>query len=121
MHIIRLRSPWKSACEADVCFQRCDVPDLNEHLGRVVYQRSFNRPTGLANHQRVWLMVHRWDGRLESLRVNGRAFSVRAGEESCRVDITDQLQLHNQIELTLTANAEVSPRLIGPVELGIDS
>lgn len=117
---MRLRSPWQAVYGSTGEAIRCDLPDTATHdCEAVVYRRSFHRPTGMSDEQRVVLTVQQWEGRLESLKVNQRPFDLSLEGSFVRVDITECLETRNRIELVLRAEREVEPRLIGPVELGI--
>ncbi|MGB0595225.1 MAG: hypothetical protein ACPGLY_00830 [Rubripirellula sp.] len=118
---MRLRSPWKIDRNDGLGLQRCDLPDVIAGTSPAEYRRTFNRPTGMVPGQRIWLSVHDWKGVLESLTINGHAAEVGGNRAPCQVDISNCLEDHNLIELRLVAAGDVQPRLIGPVELGIQS
>ncbi len=122
MHVMQLRSPWKIDRNDGSGLLRCELPDFSpSRADQVVYQRSFNRPTGLVPEQCLWLFIQEWMGLLVSLTVNGRAMDIGSTEFSCQVEISRCLELHNVIELRLAAVGDVQPRLVGPVELRIES
>jgi hypothetical protein len=121
MHIIRLRGPWQVEALARFVPQpdgsyRLDHENLpaavrvtmpvdwsstlgSEFLGRVRYRRTFNKPTGLASGERVFLVVEpprssaciTWKGDLVGF--------VHPGEAAGRFDITRLLEDHNQVEI----------------------
>jgi hypothetical protein len=70
-----------------------------DFLGRVRYQRNFQRPTGLDSGERVWLVVEPprssacivWKGDLVGF--------IHPGDPAGRFDITDQLEDHNQLDI----------------------
>jgi hypothetical protein len=122
MHVMQLRSPWKIDRNDGSGLLRCELPDFSpSRADQVVYQRSFNRPTGLVPEQRLWLFIQEWMGLVVSLTVNGCAMDIGSTEFSCQVEISRYLERHNVIELRLAAVGDVQPRLVGPVELRIES
>src|SRR5689334_22515172 len=71
-HLIRLRGPWEyeplerysAASTGDLPPPgRVDFPAAwaaalgSDFFGRVRFRRRFNRPTGLEQHERVWLVA----------------------------------------------------------------
>ena len=87
-HRIRLRRPW-----------HCEPAGEG-----VRWRRPFNRPTGLGPAQRVWLV-------LEGLAVagtaalNGEALGrLDRDRPECRFDVTDRLQVHNELVVELAAS-----------------
>ncbi len=121
MHVMQLRSPWKIDRNDGAGLKRCELPDLSPSTAdQAVYQRSFNRPTGLVPEQRLWLFIQEWMGSLASFTVNGRAMDVSSTGGSYQVEISRCLERHNVIELRLAALGDVQPRLVGPVELRIE-
>ncbi|MEM8667652.1 MAG: hypothetical protein AAGG48_09070 [Planctomycetota bacterium] len=121
MHSMRLRSPWQ-VDRGDGVFQRCELPDSKQSEGpTIAYRRSFNCPTGLESTDKVWLIIHGWEGRIESLSVNGQLLDMEEHESPTRLEISTWLLRSNRIELILAATGEVGSRLTGPVELAIES
>ena len=123
MHSIRLRGPWqlepmerfvrrgdgrydRSADSLPLSARSTMPADWSESfgrafLGRVRYRRIFQRPTGLDNGERVWLVVEppRSHGEIELNR-------KRLGEalwsgEPARFDITGALEDHNRLEIVV--------------------
>jgi len=85
VHRIRLRKPWHC--------QPCGAA--------VVWQRRFNRPTGLGPRDSVFLMVEGL-GLRGSIAINGEQLGGLSGEgEPQRFEVTDKLDLHNTVCLTL--------------------
>ncbi len=148
MHTIRLRKPWSKSGAGVGGRCRVDVPDLDspdldrperaggEHAkpasgsepglaslecgepAEVVYQRKFNRPTGLTDSSRVWLKISGWSGSLAEVQINGQRLT--AGARPWRADVTAAIGLHNQLEIRLAANESGLPRLTGEVTLAIE-
>ena len=75
-------------------------------------------PAGLQASSRVFLRVDGWEGRLESVKMNGVA--VAFAKTDINADVTDQLQPHNQLELKLSGVSGQAARLSGEVSLAID-
>jgi hypothetical protein len=116
MHTIRLRGPWsvepvdryvprpgggyeRLSDELPAAAKMTMPADWGallgaSFLGRVRYQRIFQKPTGLDSGQRVWLVV---DGPRSrgSVELN----SKRLGEAVGRFEITDLLKDHNRLEI----------------------
>lgn len=124
MHVIRLRKPWDRTDAPSAQRRRIDVPepiDADEARSAVstaTYQRRFNRPTGLQPGTRVAMRITDWSGELQSLSLNGRELPV--GPAPLEVDLSDQLQPHNRLELSLSPDSDAAPRLSGEVTLVID-
>lgn len=124
MHSIRLGRPWRKCVLGSDAPMRIDVPEMDaaespqEGL-TFCYRRSFNRPTGLGPSSRVYLRIEGWEGRLESVAVNG---FVMKFPDSARIEteITNLLAPHNEIEFQLTGQSGQAARLSGEVALAID-
>jgi hypothetical protein len=122
MHVIRLRRPWEK-CVGDAAESiRIDVPETaaTETLAAAAYfryRRGFNLPTGLHPASRVYLRIDGWEGRLESVIINGKAIEVT--ERTISADITDLLETHNQIGVCLAGDVGMTVRLSGEVTLAI--
>src|SRR4029079_1244874 len=114
MHTIRLRGPWtveplkrfalqpdRSYKPVDDCWPaaaRMTMPADwaavlgSSFLGRVRYQRNFQKPTGLESGERVWLVVE-GPRSCGSVELNGKRLGdVAVGEPSGRFDITALLE-----------------------------
>jgi beta-galactosidase/beta-glucuronidase len=154
-HIIRLRGPWQYQVIARTMRmpdgssqdESGDLPppgrarmpaDWGETLGadfrgRVSYNRTFNRPTGLEEGQRVDLVVEQVDA-FGAVTLNGQPLGeVRLADAAARFIITSLLQPHNELAIEvelprLTADSAPLPRpgrehfpggLIGEVRLEI--
>jgi hypothetical protein len=70
-----------------------------EFLGRVCYRRTFQKPTGLEEDQRVWLVVEPARSRGTVSLAGELLGSVRFGESPGRYDVTDRLREHNNLEI----------------------
>ncbi|TWT83201.1 hypothetical protein CA13_46640 [Planctomycetes bacterium CA13] len=132
MHTIHLRFPWSKRAKNQTESVKVDVPEVevsktamleteatNPSLCGVIYTRSFNRPTGLKPGVSVLLSIHSWQGKLSQLQLNGAFLSV--GEQPFAVDVTEQLEQHNQIELHLDPIGVIAPNLCGEVCLQIEA
>ena len=121
MHTIRLRGPWhvepvsRFVPQPDGTYRPTsdDLPPAaretmpadwsqtlgGDFLGRVVYRRTFQKPTGLEGGERVFLVVEpprssaciTWKGNLLGF--------VNPGEPAGRFEITRLLEDHNQVEI----------------------
>jgi len=123
MHTIRLRGPWqlepivRFVLQPDGTYRpvRKDLPppakatmpaDWSEplgadFLGRVRYQRVFQKPTGLESGERVWLVIEgpRSRGVVELNRK--RLGDVSHGESFGRFDVSELLEDHNGLEIVV--------------------
>lgn len=84
-HLIRLRDPWQAEpLEA----------------GRTRYRRVFQKPTGLDEPERVWLVI---DGAGPgTVAFNGQPLGeIAPAGRLTFFDITPRLQVRNEIELQL--------------------
>lgn len=90
VHRIRLRQPWQR--------------QVMEHGTR--WQRRFNRPSGLAATQRVWIVVA-GIAAPGTAALNGQVVGTLSGQayRPAAFDVTDKLRPHNQLELLLEATA----------------
>src|SRR5262249_26352166 len=78
-----------------------------EFRGCVRYRRTFQRPTGLEPHERVWLVCEGVDARGE-VQVNGQSLgSVRGYALHSQWDITALLDVRNEILLDVELAADV--------------
>ncbi|TWT73147.1 hypothetical protein [Allorhodopirellula solitaria] len=127
-----------------VAADRVDVPDPQPEesggqptdrarVDRVSYVRQFHRPSGLERHDRVILEIGAVAGRISRLSINNlkiSGFNDQAvddqglpseGQAGLRVDLTDQLVDHNELEIHLVAASDPAgpPRLVGEVNLWI--
>lgn len=123
MHIIRLRGPWELEPVArfvrrpDGTYRPMsdDLPagvqakmpaDWAEafgadFLGRVRYRRTFQKPTGLDERQRVWLVVEA-PRSLGVVELNHRRLGEAYwGGQPCSFDIAELLQDHNRLEIVV--------------------
>jgi hypothetical protein len=70
-----------------------------DFLGRVLYRRTFQKPTGLDAGERVFLVVEPPQSRACIIWKKDLLGFVYPGEPAGRFDITDRLEDHNQIEI----------------------
>ena len=81
-----------------------------------LFRRGFNLPSGLQPSSRVLLRVDGWEGRLESITVNGSP--LETGSATIDTDITELLRPHNEI-LVCLSDAAAPARMSGEVTLAI--
>ena len=77
--------------------------------GRVRHQRFFHCPTGLGAGERVWLVC---DGATDSavVTLNGQRLGEIAGAAAAaRFEVTELLQLRNELLIDVSFPAELSP------------
>ena len=122
MHVIRLRRPWEKSREDETGSARIDVPETvtnaADEPATFQYRRRFNLPSGLKPTSRVRLCVDGWQGRLESISINGVALEI--GESIVNAEITALLEPHNQNLVRLGGRADQPARLSGEVTLAIE-
>lgn len=120
-HIIRLRGPWtfevveQTAGRGDLPRAgRTTVPaEWGEQLGRdfrgrVRYRRSFNPPSTLDPHERLWLVTEGVDA-FGRLSLNGRVLGTVDGYAlPASFDITDVIAARNQIDLDVDLPDELT-------------
>jgi hypothetical protein len=121
MHTIRLRGPWQvEAIEryvrrADGRYERSaeELPAAGrmtmpadwgellgaDFLGRVRYRRIFQKPTGLDEGQRVWLVVEPARSRVIVTLGGELLGEVYWGPAAGRFDVTRLLEDHNQLDI----------------------
>lgn len=116
-HVIRLRGPWEYAFQASgeatvSVSKRILLPASTLELptdfhGFVTFQRTFHRPTGLHEHDRVTLVVAPWFD-ADSLRLNGELLpsgpssdgsTSSNGESERRFEIASRLMPQNQLAI----------------------
>jgi hypothetical protein len=94
-----------------------------EFRGTVRLARSFNRPTGLAAGQRVWLVVEQIHER-GTVEVNGTAVGHVANlpdSTAGRFEITALLKQRNEIAVEVACGADSpQPGALGLVKLEIE-
>ena len=112
-HRIRLHGPWQANVRsgeggADLPetfrFQwPADWPDLlgPDLLGSVQIERRFNRPTGLAAEQPVFLVIEQvdFDGQVT---LNGQPLGNLRRDDALRVEIAKLLSNHNRLSIEIT-------------------
>lgn len=121
MHIIRLRGPWnvepvaRFVPQADGTYKpvKEELPPIArvtmpadwsatcgaDFLGRVSYRRIFQKPTGLDDGERVFLVVEPPQSSACITLKKKLVGFVYSGEPAGRFDITDRLEDHNQLEI----------------------
>lgn len=111
MHVIRLRAPWQ-------------IEALATQPGMVRCVRHFNKPTGLDDGERIWLVI---DGPVLPARIalNGQAVGQASGLSPSgaptRCDVTSLLAARNRIEIDLMMLEGSDPSAgLGEVRLEID-
>ncbi len=87
-HVIRLRHPWNKE----------DAED-----GTTRWQRKFNRPTGLSERERVWLVLS-FSQPTEAVTVNGRPLEAPGLEW----DVTEKLDDYNEIVIVTSSTSDRS-------------
>lgn len=110
-HIFRLRGPWQYTPLARFDFGplpppgRVELPTDwgatlgNEFQGRVRYERSFNAPSNLDPHERVWLVIDGADARAD-VSLNGQSLGTVAGYAlSSEWDITEKIGPRNTLSI----------------------
>jgi Glycosyl hydrolase 2 galactose-binding domain-like len=112
MHVIRLRAPW-------------EVEPLEESPNSVRCTRHFNKPTGLDDGQRVWLVI---DGLACTAAVSlndvpvGQASRLSPGDLPARFDITPLHEPRNKIVIEFECSVSSDPvASLGEVRLEIVS
>lgn len=100
-HVIRLRKPW-----------RCQLG-----AGQVTCRRGFNRPTGLDDGERVWLIVDGVRGAAQLTINDGPLGAVAAGVPSGGWDMTDLLQSHNELAISIACDDPAAALAAGPAAL----
>jgi hypothetical protein len=131
MHAIRLRGPWE-------CQPRKPEADC---LGEMLLRRRFNRPTGLENATRVWLVIEEVAAAARVMLNEqplgeivpssyAQALASPSSPRRCpaRLEITSLLRPHNSLEIIVDSPASVPippaiddgpGGLLGPVRLEI--
>ncbi|WP_417739328.1 hypothetical protein [Rosistilla oblonga] len=128
-HTIRLRGPWKltalEIADAQPITGRIDQPSdqfLADYQGPILYVRHFNRPTGLGPAERVELAIIACVGTAHVSLNETPLANFTAQQTPVRIDITDQLQLSNQLAIEIIPPALPSPaEITGEVQLEIHS
>jgi hypothetical protein len=143
MHTIRLRGPWqlepiaRFVLQADGTYlpvkedlpppARATMPaDWSmpfgaDFLGRVRYHRVFQKPTGLDDGQRVFLVVEKPRSSACITLFDKLVGFVNPGEVARRFDITERLEDHNRLsvivdhpDLSLMRSTIGDPMLLRP-------
>lgn len=114
-HRIRLRGPWEFQWQSQERPGSANVPNGTIHLpatwndafgittGALRLTRSFNRPTGIDDGERVWLELD--PSRPSSVVFNGRSLG-RVESGIARFDITERLAMHSRIELDIDGTVQ---------------
>lgn len=133
MHVIRLRRPWvKRSYDASGQHTenaKANVPDTETDAGsqtqKVVYTRSFNRPTGLDDQSGVFLNIADWSGKLNAIQFNQTAVKLPEMDSApMRIDLTSRLEPSNEICIEILPSsdsvaASSQPLLSGEVQIEI--
>ncbi len=134
MHRIRLRKPWiRRLGDSNTAPVKVDVPDSDADslaVGQpqtgqlqsgqtLIYQRSFNLPTGLEPDDRVRLEIDGFVGHSASILINDQDVHRSENGVSMRVDVTDRLERSNRLEIRLSPDPAGRARLSGAVSLMI--
>ena len=128
MHRIRLRGPWTKILSGSLDVRRTSVPDSVaddvEANGLAqppstetvaVYERRFNRPTGLERETLVLLSIESWIGKVIEISVNGHLLPIAS--PPFEAEIVQHLELHNQLRVHLAGTPTTLPCLDGEVSL----
>ncbi len=132
IHRIRLRGPWRcDSLSAGLSARgRVQLPQswrdlFGETPGRARFSRTFHRPTNLEPESRVHLIFEGIGGEAE-ISLNGQRIgespSETAGEAPVRIEITNRLTPHNELQVDVQFDPAQSPApggLWGPVVLEI--
>lgn len=133
MHVIRLRRPWvKRSYDASGQHTenaKANVPDTEIDAGsqtqKVIYTRSFNRPTGLDDQSDVFLSIADWSGKLNAIEFNQTAVKLpELASAPMRIDLTSRLKRSNEIQIEILPSsdseaASSQPLLSGEVQIEI--
>lgn len=126
-HVIRLRGPWEYEVLANegatgIVQMPCNLAEIveTEFRGTVRFSRRFNRPTGLDEATRVWLVLE--DDFEPQVTLNGQTLVPPATQNvPTRLDITSRLQSHNILVLETSLDQNPRPLQIGHVRIEIES
>ncbi|MFO1095994.1 MAG: hypothetical protein U0992_22210 [Planctomycetaceae bacterium] len=109
-HSIKLKGPWTvrllpssgATGEPQVVHLPADWKAVfGDVAGTAVFQRRFNRPTGLTAGHRVRIQLHGVT-ELIAVRLNDRPRPVELGTDgTASVDLTDGLQPHNVLSVEI--------------------
>ncbi len=120
MHVIRLRGPWNYSATDSAGQTREGRAPLADgvtevappgFIGTVRWRRSFHRPTGLDDGERVFLAIDNL--RDATVELNGVALP------SERCEITTRLHARNELVITQTCPSASSTRCFSDVRLEI--
>lgn len=123
MHVIRLRKPWSVVADQKERIDGIDIPEINPAQivegSSLVYTRKFNA-TPPVLRSTVILKLLGYNGRLTEICLNQTSIPIdRESATIATSDLTDLLQAHNRINVSLVRSNGVSPRLTGEVILEI--
>lgn len=119
-HSIKLKGPWsvtlftddRSGPEANNRTVRlpADWRSLfGETAGRAVFERRFNRPTGLTDGHRVRILFREVAGTLV-VRLNDEPLSIEHPNDSASlVEITGRMRPHNQLSVEIECDSNDAP------------
>lgn len=87
----------------------------DDFRGRVRFCRRFNRPTGLASGDRVWLFLAGVHPRGE-VRLNGQLLGEADASQPARFLVSVILQVHNELTIDIDVpHSEEAPRSPGGI------
>lgn len=123
MHTIRLRRPWlRTASEGEQAI-KVDVPDRtpaeSDNRSIVRYERSFHRPTGLEDHENVWLTIESYSGGSIRVLLNESTLSDSAMESPVELAVTSHLRPTNRLLIEIQPTSSEPARIDGDVALRI--
>ncbi|HEX7447054.1 MAG TPA: hypothetical protein VF306_05890 [Pirellulales bacterium] len=112
-HVIRLRGPWQYTPLAACGDRRLPPPGRielpadwgatlgDDFRGRVRYERSFNSPTNLDPHERVWLVIDGADPRADVYLNRQSLGTVEGYALSAEWDISERIGPRNTLSLEI--------------------
>lgn len=121
MHTIRLAKPWRKR-GPNGASQRVDVPDTDPdgNGGPVVYERNFNRPSGLDDNSEVFVQIDGWQASRIEIQLNGQPVpNSSQTDPPLLVAITEWLQTANTLQVRLDSPDGSDPLLDASVFLAI--
>ncbi len=101
-HSIRLREPW-------TVLTNDSAHVLSQPPTRAVYARKFNRPSGLSQHQVVFLVIESRARPVTSLLNDHTLALVGVSEGSFQAQIDDQLKPFNQLKIEFEQESHFPP------------
>lgn len=125
IHSIKLKGPWivlRTPCETRIALPGTTVTIpfdwralFGAAAGTAVFERRFNRPTGLTDEHRVRIVV-REASRLQRLAVNDSSLIIEQRKDGAQlVDITRSLAPHNRLTIELSFDPGAMPQAPGGI------